>query len=279
MKILFICTGNTCRSPMAEYYLNSLHLPDVSALSAGVYATGEAISENSAAVMEEIGINAASHISRPLPQDLVNGADRIYCMTPSHKELLLSLGVNSDKVFLLREGGVSDPFGGDLDTYRKCRDQITDSINGIFEYLHFAVSYLVKEDAERLAALEKLCFSTPWSIDSIKSAMDGANTFLGVCQNGEITGYLSFSSVAGECYINNIAVHPDFRRKGVAKAMLCELFNIAVSSYYEFISLEVRESNLSARNLYNAFGFKEEGRRKNYYTAPQEDAIILTRRF
>lgn len=279
MNILFVCTGNTCRSPMAEFYLNSLHLPGVTAKSAGIYADGSPISIGSAEALKEIGVNADNYLSVPLSLQLINQADKIYCMSPSHREVLLSLGVNKEKVFLLKDGGVSDPFGGNARVYRKCRDEITHAVNKIFGVSPLTVSYLTENDIRDIAELEGLCFSTPWSEEAIKESLNGINTFTGVKVNGKLAGYLSFYQIAGECYINNIAVNPNYRRQGVAKALLCELMHLCVSGEYEFVSLEVRSSNSAAINLYSAFGFKEEGRRKNYYSFPTEDAVILTRRF
>lgn len=279
MNILFVCTGNTCRSPMAEYYLSSLHIPDIKVTSAGIYAMGEKISPQSVEVMSEIGISACDHIPRPLTDELINGADLIYCMTASHKALLVSLGVNEGKILLLKDSGISDPFGGDTEIYRKCRNEITDSIDKLFGYHQKQVSYLTEADAKGINSLEKLCFSQPWSENSIIESMKGSNTFIGIKDGSDIIGYLSFYESLGEGYINNVAVHPEYRRKGIARALLCELIHYAISSSLSFLTLEVRQSNTAAINLYTAFGFKQEGRRKNYYTAPNEDAIILTRRF
>lgn len=279
MNILFVCTGNTCRSPIAEYYLNSLHIKEITATSAGIYAVGEPISENSEKVLRELGIDACSHISRPLSRELIEKSDRIFCMTPSHRATLLSLGVNENKLFLLKEDGVSDPFGGDADTYRKCRDEITTAIDSLFYYEHPEISYLNKADIEEIASLEELCFNDPWSENAISESMKGNNTFLGIKENGHLVCYLSFFESLGEGYINNIATHPEHRKKGLARALLSELIHYAKNAEFSFLSLEVRESNTPAICLYSAFGFKEEGRRKNYYKAPKEDAIILTRRF
>ena len=83
----------------------------------------------------------------------------------------------------------------------------------------------------------------------------------------------------GECYLDNIAVFPEHRRQGVAKALLLELENRAKRRNGEFLSLEVRASNREAIALYQAMGFQEAGRRKNFYTAPQEDGLIFTKYF
>ena len=84
MNILFVCTGNTCRSPMAEYYLNSLHIKGITATSAGIYAVGEPISESSAEVLREIGIDASAHISR-----LLSRQDFLYDRFPQGTAFIL----------------------------------------------------------------------------------------------------------------------------------------------------------------------------------------------
>ena len=279
MKVLFICTGNTCRSPMAHYYLNSLKLDGVTADSAGLFADGGKISENSKAVLSEAGIDAQNHISHTVTLKDINSADRIYCMTPSHLATLLSAGVEKEKLFLLTEKGISDPFGQDLKAYRKCRDEIFSAIDALFKNDSQRAEYLDESNAQEIAFIEKECFSDPWSENSIKESIKGSNTFIGIRENGKLAGYLSLYESLDEGYINNIAVLKEQRRKGIAKALLKEIIGYAVLKELSFISLEVRVSNLPAINLYHSFGFIEEGRRKNYYKNPTEDAIILTRRF
>ncbi len=279
MNILFICTGNTCRSPMAHYYLDSLNLKDVNAFSAGLFADGSSISENSKAVLSEAGIDAGGHISHTVTLKDIENADKIYCMTPSHKATLLSAGVGEEKLFLVSENGISDPFGQDLNAYRKCRDEIFSSIDEIFKNEMPKAEYLTEKDAPDIAFIEKECFADPWSTESIKTSMQGSNTFIGIRENGKLLGYLSLYQSLDEGYINNVAVLKDQRRRGIGKALLKEIIEYAVLKELSFISLEVRLSNTPAQNLYSAFGFTVEGRRKNYYKNPTEDALILTRRF
>ena len=200
-------------------------------------------------------------------------------MTPSHKATLISAGVEKEKLFLLNENGISDPFGQDLNAYRKCRDEIFSAIDSIFKNETLKAEYLNESDAEEIAFIEKECFSDPWSVNSILDSMKGNNIFLGIRDKGSLIGYLSLYESLDEGYINNIAVLKDKRRRGIGKALLKEITDYAVLKGLAFISLEVRVSNTPAINLYSSFGFKEEGRRKNYYKNPTEDAIILTRRF
>jgi ribosomal-protein-alanine N-acetyltransferase len=200
-------------------------------------------------------------------------------MTPSHKATLISAGIEKEKLFLLSDKGISDPFGQDLSAYRKCRDEIFSSIDEIFKNEMPKAEYLTEKDAEEIAFIEKECFADPWSVKSILDSMKGNNVFIGIKENGNLIGYLSLYESLDEGYINNIAVLKDKRRKGIGIALLKEITHYAVSKGLSFISLEVRVSNTPAINLYSSFGFKEEGKRKNYYNNPTEDAIILTRRF
>lgn len=279
MNILFICTGNTCRSPMAEGYLKSLGMKDITVSSAGIYARGEKVSRNSTYAMQDIGVDISAHISRPLTKEMIEKASRIYTMTASHKALLIQLGVDKNKLFTLDETDVIDPFGQDLNAYRKCRNQITTAIDKIFQKAKKEVLYLDEKDAKDIAVLEELCFSTPWSEKAITDSIKNKNIFMGIKESENLIGYLSMYQSFGEGYINNIATHPNYRRQGLGKALLCALMDFCIEAEFEFITLEVRESNIPAISLYSSFGFKEEGRRKNYYNAPKEDAIILTRRF
>ena len=98
-------------------------------------------------------------------------------------------------------------------------------------------------------------------------------------QNGSVLGYLGISVILDEGYITNIAVFPEFRKKGIASKLLEFLFDFAKQKELSFVSLEVRESNMPAISLYKKFGFENEGFRKNFYTNPKENAIIMTKRF
>ena len=93
-----------------------------------------------------------------------------------------------------------------------------------------------------------------------------------------MVGYVGAHCVCGDGFITNIATHPDFRRKGVAKLLLSALIDELSQKEIAFISLEVRESNLAAQALYASFDFKVEGCRKDYYRLPVENGIIMTKR-
>lgn len=281
MTVLFVCTGNTCRSPMAEGYLASKCLPGVTVKSRGLYADGSPVSENAAAVMREKGIDIGDHLSETLTKEDVDRADKILCLSPSHREALLSAGVPVEKLFVLG-GGISDPFGGNEEIYRACRDEIFGAIDrlireGFFE--SFAVLPMEARHIPAVAKLEKTCFSQPWSEEGLLESYRHGTRFFVAEEQGRLLGYAGINAVADEGYITNIAVFPAYRRKGVATALLRAIFELAKEKGLSFVSLEVRASNREAITLYEKNGFTEEGRRREFYNAPKEDALIMTKRF
>ena len=126
--------------------------------------------------------------------------------------------------------------------------------------------------AKELSEIEKECFSAPWSEESFKSAQN--TSFYVYFINDAPVGYVGIYTVLDEGYITNIAVKKACRNKGVAKSLLKEI--ISVNNGLSFISLEVRKSNTPAIKLYEKFNFIKKGERKNFYSTPPEDALILT---
>lgn len=125
-----------------------------------------------------------------------------------------------------------------------------------------------------LVRLERLCFSHPWSAGALAEELTNPNAVFLVAQEKEtVLGYAGMHVICGEGYIANIAVFPEHRGKGAAKALIKSLERFCT----EFLTLEVRASNTAARSLYQAMGFVEAGTRKNYYTDPAEDGIICTK--
>lgn len=130
-------------------------------------------------------------------------------------------------------------------------------------------------DAALILKIENACFSSPWSEGSVKDALSNpCSHFYLAYVEGNLAGYLGLQIFSGEGYVTNIATLPEFRRRGVAKALI----NEALKNETEFITLEVRESNTPAINLYSSFGFETAGVRKNYYSNPEENAILMTRK-
>lgn len=132
-------------------------------------------------------------------------------------------------------------------------------------------------DVLHIAALERECFSAPWSEKALRETMEGENSFFIVAEcNGEICGYVGAYRAADEGYITNIAVSVKMRRRGVGRALICALKEKAKEKALLFLTLEVRVGNLPAIALYESLGFKNLGRRPRFYSNPTEDAYIMT---
>ena len=128
-----------------------------------------------------------------------------------------------------------------------------------------------------IAVIEKHCFKTPWTDEQIRSS-DNTVFFLAK-EDEKPIGYAGMFTVLDEGYVTNIGVMPKYRRKGIGKRLLEELTQFCVENKLAFLSLEVRPSNTPAINLYKSFGFVSEGIRKNFYSNPKEDGLIMTRYF
>ena len=132
------------------------------------------------------------------------------------------------------------------------------------------------EHVSQVAELEKLCFSTPWSEKSIAGELgnDYSLWYVAVC-DGAVLGYIGSQTSCGETDMMNVAVHPDHRRRGIAESLIDCLILELKNRGSCCLALEVRLSNEPAIALYEKLGFRQVGRRPNYYRNPKEDALIL----
>ena len=133
-----------------------------------------------------------------------------------------------------------------------------------------------RADAAALERIERRCFGDPWSENSFREAIDAAHGLSLVGEEGDgIVAYLIARSVLDEAEILNLAVAPEHRRQGAGAALLGRALEETRSAKIREVFLEVRESNRSARRLYERSGFRAVGYRPRYYRNPAEDALVL----
>jgi len=138
------------------------------------------------------------------------------------------------------------------------------------------VRRMTKEDVESVYEIEKLSFSIPWSKESFLEEVENSYAIYFVYEeDSKVWGFAGMHHIVDEGHITNIAVHPQKRRQGIGKALLCALISYARENGIIGLTLEVRSKNIPAISLYKSFGFKEAGLRRNYYTNPPDDAIIM----
>ena len=131
-------------------------------------------------------------------------------------------------------------------------------------------------DVKAIAELESICFSDPWSENSIASELDNRLSYWLVAEEqGKIVGYVGSQSVLDGADMMNLAVAPEYRRRGVAAALVDDLVDHLRQKGIVVLLLEVRASNAPAIALYERHGFEQVGRRPRYYRNPREDALIM----
>jgi ribosomal-protein-alanine N-acetyltransferase len=142
------------------------------------------------------------------------------------------------------------------------------------------IAPLTAEHTADAAGLERVCFSSPRSEAALKEELNDPcyRHFAAFC-GAVFAGYIGLYIVAGEAYVTDVAVLPEHRRKGVGDALVKQAVKQADGEGCEFITLEVRVSNEAAASLYANNGFETVGRRKDFYSHPREDAVIMTLRF
>ena len=144
--------------------------------------------------------------------------------------------------------------------------------------MNYQIIPMTAAHLDAVAALEKICFpEDPWSRRLFGEALKNVNTssLLALAEDGSVLGYLLFTAVLDEGGVDNIAVAPAARRQGIASALLEAFHRYGREHGLASLFLEVRPSNTGAAALYEKLGYREVGRRKNYYLSPKEDAIMM----
>lgn len=146
--------------------------------------------------------------------------------------------------------------------------------------MNYKLTPMTAEHIPQVAALERACFSRPWSEEALQGELwnDSAVVIVAEGEDGSLLGYAGLQTVLDEGYINNVAVDLAYRRQGVADELISAFVRFGAAKL-AFLTLEVRASNAPAIALYAKHGFEEVGRRKNYYDDPREDALLMTLTF
>lgn len=138
------------------------------------------------------------------------------------------------------------------------------------------IRQMTEEDLEEVCEIEKDIFSEPWTREDFDNSIkDTNNKYLIAEEQGCIAGYCGYWGIVGEGYIYNVAVRKDFRRRQIALSMLKELIQQAFQMGISSLTLEVRYSNNAAIELYKRLGFVNSGIRRDFYSKPKEDAVIM----
>ena len=137
---------------------------------------------------------------------------------------------------------------------------------------------LQERHLDEAARLETLCFSRPWSRQALAEELENPTAVFMAAEDdtGELLGYAGMHVVCGEGYIDNVAVFPEARRRGVGRLLVQSLVQWLREHEGVFLTLEVRPSNEPAISLYGSLGFEEVGRRPRFYECPTEDALLMT---
>lgn len=138
-------------------------------------------------------------------------------------------------------------------------------------------SLMTFKEIPEVAKLEEKCFSSPWSEKALAESLQNESSYFVCAKSGEkVAGYSGMYYICDEGYVFNIAVDENFRKMKIGTNLLKHLTDFSKSKNLKFLSLEVRQSNIAAINLYEKLGFKNLGIRKNFYEFPKEHAVIMT---
>lgn len=142
------------------------------------------------------------------------------------------------------------------------------------------IEKMTVDDIDNVVEVEKDCFSTPWSRESFLREVTNNELALYLVAKIEnrAVGYIGVWEILNEGHITNVAVHSSYRNLGIGNMLVSKLLSLCKKSGIDAFTLEVRESNVTAKNLYKKHGFEECGMRKNYYQDNNENAIIMWRK-
>ena len=293
LNILFVCSGNTCRSPMAEAYVNFKYSKNkainITAKSAGLYALGDPINPNSANALSEYGIPSSSehnykrHISHTVNTEDMEWADKVICMTGEIAlRLIIAAPVYKRKITAYK-GSVGDPYGGSEEEYIACLDEIVYQTDRILpdiirdeacKDIVYRSDALTDEEINIISECERYHFTDACSAEALRSMLRSDFYAVAAFDGKEICGFGYIYTALDEAELLRIAVNEKYRGLKIGATILSRLHDAAKSKGCCKIFLEVRKSNENAIRLYEGSGYERTGVRKNFYKDPREDAIL-----
>ena len=285
LNFLFVTAGDVCRGPMCAVMfrdvLDRYGVTDVEVRHAGmkVKTGGDLPLPAVAAALGRRGLDIGDYRSVALTDEMLEEANFIICPTEGIVSSLTS-AAESSRLFCLC-GGVAEPGFGSEKTYDRLAYEIENCLLDLFQRrVEVRAVPMTMEHIPRIAEIEKACFKKPWTEQMLIDELDvpGARFFAAVDSKGETVGYVGANNNAGEVYLGDVAVLPSRASTGVGTVLLNKLITVCIAEGAEFISLEVRKSNLAGRRLYERCGFREVGKRPEFYSQPTEDAIVMTKR-
>lgn len=143
--------------------------------------------------------------------------------------------------------------------------------------MEFTFTNISLEHIDQVVKIEETSFPTPWSRHAFTHEVlhNSFARYIVVLHGEQVVGYAGVWIIMDEAHITNVAVHPDFRRRGLGRGLMLEMMRLSIYSGANRMTLEVRPSNTAARSLYQSLGFCERGLRRRYYKETGEDAIIM----
>lgn len=256
-------------------------IENIEVSSAGLSAFyGDEAAAYAVEAAKKLGADISGHRSGRVDSALLS--DSIFiCMTSRHAAALAPY-VEGEKLIVLGQG-IPDPYGGSQEIYDTCAENINARLEPLLAEIvkrNVLLEDMQTQHIEGIARLEGECFSQPWSENALAEELSNENAhFIVATLAGQVIGYVGVIEVCGEAYITNVAVNGSYRRLGVADMLINKAVDCARERKCQFITLEVRQSNLAAIALYLKHGFTSAGVRKGFYEKPKEDAILMTKMF
>ena len=139
----------------------------------------------------------------------------------------------------------------------------------------------VPTDVKDMVIVEHLCFDDPWTEEMLRQQLENTKiaTYIVAELEGRVVGYIGFWAFSNECQINNVAVSPALQGQHIGTLLLETAIDATRAVGIRYWTLEVRAGNEPAKALYRKHGYEETGLRRNYYTAPREDALLMTKEY